>query len=503
MSQACSTEQAYKPTALNECRLTVLLFTDSGVDDEWLCSFPPAERELVKEHLFNSIQSHPSSQAACLAVATVLQLRLLPPEDVEEKRRIVEQGKRHFELAMEKMVGAPVETQIVVLMDSMLHQVSSFLLFALPFFTDLARLSQTEHAGPAAGYAIQSLIDTILSACPSFSHFYTAIPRRRPRPFLPSGVSQLNFLLRGLSCMDALRALSLGDRRTFFDLSTTISLSGEEESPLKDFDLVPGALVRASDEFFGGVAPFLVFKAAEVCEVAADAREGVIGAIELRRRAEGMEREMREWSGSAVKVLLQVQQEEEKCEKRRVEVERTREMWRQVRHLDFQSSPPRGAPSSFLTPFDPLTGSPYLHPPDAPPPRSSSSLQPHLPLPHHLSRLAPLGSLLPLRPRSYHYLEAVALQIHSKIYGQHAAYHRAGTAMVLCCYGRRLGGGSRGHFRGAQEEDAAVSSLVLMHLEPQLTRLYVTDMAEETCPWSRGFGRGWTARDGLLTGGRC
>lgn len=102
---------------------------------------------------------------------------------------------------------------------------------------------------------------------------------------------------------------------------------------MKDFELVPGALVRASDEFFGGVAPFLVFKAAEVCEVAANAREGVIGAIELRRRAEGLEREMREWAGPAVTVLLQVEHEEEKCEKRRVEIERTREMWREVSFL--------------------------------------------------------------------------------------------------------------------------------------------------------------------------
>lgn len=138
---------------------------DTDVDDEWLCSFPPAERELVKEHLFNSIQSHPSSQAACLAVATVLQLRLLPPEDVEEKRRIIEQGKRHFELAMEKMVGAPLETQIVVLMDSMLHQVRS--VSAVPFYR--TRLTWRGFCRPST-LALQQATPSSPSSIPSSLH---------------------------------------------------------------------------------------------------------------------------------------------------------------------------------------------------------------------------------------------------------------------------------------------------------------------------------------------
>lgn len=164
------------------------------------------------------------------------------------------------------------------------------------------------------------------------------MPPRRPRPYLPSGSGQLNFLLRGLSCMDTLRALALGDRRTFFDLSTTVLPNGATDRPLTTFELLPGVLVREGDEFFGGVAPFLVFKAAEICETAMDVKEGLIGTVELKRRAELLESELREWVGPKVTVLLQVEEEEETCDKRRMEVEKAREMWREV----------SAAPSSFL-----------------------------------------------------------------------------------------------------------------------------------------------------------
>lgn len=130
--------------------------------------------------------------------------------------------------------------------------------------------------------------------------------------------------------MDALRALALGDRRTFFDLSTTRLPSGETDGPLTTFELLPGVLVREGDEFFGGVAPFLVFKAVEICETAMDVKEGLIGSVELKKRAEGMERDLREWRGPKVTVMLQVEEVEETCEKRRMEVEKAREMWREV-----------------------------------------------------------------------------------------------------------------------------------------------------------------------------
>lgn len=111
------------------------------------------------------------------------------------------------------------------------------------------------------------------------------------------------------------------------------------------FELLPGVLVREGDEFFGGVAPFLVFKAAEICEIAMDVKEGLIGSVELRRKAEGLERELREWKGPRVTVLLQVV-EEESCEKRRMEVEKAREMWREVGLSSLEVSPlPPRAPS--------------------------------------------------------------------------------------------------------------------------------------------------------------
>jgi hypothetical protein len=187
--------------------------------------------------------------------------------------------------------------------------------------------AQTEQVGPSAGYTIQSLIDVFISADPSFSSYYTSFPPRRPRPYLPIGSGQLNFLLRGLSCMDALRALALGDRRTFFDLLTTTLPTGETEGPLTTFELLPGVLVREGDEFFGGVAPFLVFKAAVICETAMDVKEGLIGSVELKRKAEGLERELKEWIGPRVTVMLQVEEEEEKA----------REMWREV-SLDLDGS---------------------------------------------------------------------------------------------------------------------------------------------------------------------
>ncbi|ORY54869.1 hypothetical protein BCR35DRAFT_335701 [Leucosporidium creatinivorum] len=344
-------------------------YTDA--DNEWLSSFPDPERELVKEHIFRTIQSHPSSRASCLAAATALQLRLLPAEDVDGRRRIIEQGRRYFESAMEKMVDAPLITQLSVLMDSLLHQ--------------------TEQIGPSAGYTIQSLIDAFISSHPAFSSFYTSIPPRRPRPYLASGSGQLNFLLRGLSCMDALRALALGDRRTFFDLSTTTLPSGETDRPLTTFELVPGVLVREGDEFFGGVAPFLVFKAAEICEVAMDVKEGLIGSVELKRKAEMLERELREWVGPRMTVLLQVEEEEETCEKRRLEIEKAREMWREalliaVHQLLLHHTPlhPSNRASlariiSLGTSASPPTP-PCSHPPSTETPESAAFEHPHRPV---------------------------------------------------------------------------------------------------------------------------
>ncbi|ORY54861.1 hypothetical protein BCR35DRAFT_310215 [Leucosporidium creatinivorum] len=107
-----------------------------------------------------------------------------------------------------------------------------------------------------------------------------------------------------------------------------------------------------------------------------DAREGVIGAIELRRRAEMLEREIREWAGPAVKVLLRVEEEEEQCDKRKVEVGRTREMWREallivIHQMLFHHGPLHPSNRASLTRIVSLGSSPSApcsHCAHAPPP---------------------------------------------------------------------------------------------------------------------------------------
>ncbi|ORY92847.1 hypothetical protein BCR35DRAFT_298426 [Leucosporidium creatinivorum] len=266
-----------------ELNYTASVYCD--FEEEWLRVFEPSQRQLVKQITFGSVTSTPTSRAACLAVVAGLRARLLPPND-SRIDAFIQRSDSYYNQAMQTLMSAPFEVQAGTLFDLMVYQTNQY--------------------GAAAGYAVQELVDALVTAHPQLGP--------HPIPFIAGAPGQVNFLLYGFFALDALRALAFG-RRTFFDVPSSGSLP--------PFTFVGDVTITMDRDILRGVTPHFFFFAARICNLAMDEKEGLLGSVQSRAAAEKLEKEIIEWQPK-----LPMSKERSPSE----ELERfgTQEMWRQA-----------------------------------------------------------------------------------------------------------------------------------------------------------------------------
>ncbi|ORY72901.1 hypothetical protein BCR35DRAFT_307424 [Leucosporidium creatinivorum] len=251
--------ERFEGAEVGQARLEEAIAIYRDHDDEWLSGAPSPE--LVKDHLLTVIHSHPTTQASCMAVTTFLQARLASSMSIGAQDRLLKLSEGYRHQAMQALASAPFEVQVLALFDIMMQQ--------------------TEQHGVAAGYSIQSLIDTLIISQPSLGS--------NPPPFLPGALGTTNFLLRIIFFMDVFRAVALG-RRTLFDFS--------HSSPLPTYSLFDGIVIDGRNHLMKGVDPALILFLARTSNLAVDFRERKGSPAVLQGAAELLENEIMAWEPS-------------------------------------------------------------------------------------------------------------------------------------------------------------------------------------------------------------
>lgn len=243
-----------------------------------------------------------------MAFASSVRARRLPPTATRARSRLIAQAAAFYGKALQdlQMGQYPLEAQLIASMDLTYHQVSWW----APLFSALADLglplSQIEIYGPSAYYSSLTLTDILL----------TSALGPRPRPYSNAMHGVLNFLLRGHAYRDVMRALALGNRTTLFDFSPPLTGG----SPLPTFTVFGDITIEGDSTFMDGLPASMVVFLAEICNL--KQHQDVLEKVELRRRAEELERRIVEWE-PLEKALVGARFEE-------LDSITTKEMWRCV-----------------------------------------------------------------------------------------------------------------------------------------------------------------------------
>lgn len=173
---------------------------------------------------------------------------------------------------------------------------------------DLLLFSQLEQHGAAAGYAILMLGD----------YFIQQQLGTRPSLDLLTLSGQATILLRCFACVDVVRCLALGGRKTLFDFTGAPGATPKVDSGPQD----PSELSSGMMSAVLGMPVGIVLSMAATCNLAVD--EGTMDKETFLRQAREIERSIKEWRP----VPISPEQAEDSI--RVMDAFVTHEMWRHV-----------------------------------------------------------------------------------------------------------------------------------------------------------------------------